>query len=726
MSKKYPKQARAKLAKKVPVIMQMDALECGAVSLSMIMAYYGLWKPVEEVRSDCDVSRNGSNAKNIIRAAREYGFDAKGYMVDPITLKDKGKFPCIIHWNFNHFVVLNGFKGGFVYINDPSKGSMKIEMQEFNQAFTGVCLVLEPSESFETQGSPKSVLDFAKQSLKGTGTAFALVFLSAAIIAIIGVIQPAFVRVLIDRLLTHENPDWLNVFVVALILITVVQVIMAWVEAVYLLKIQGKFAVVANSRFVWHILRLPIDFFSQRMAGDIAERQVSNEGIANSLINAFAPLLIDFSLMIFFLIIMLQYSVVLTIIGVVSILINVLLSRFISIKRINITRVQLRDVSNLNSATVSGVEMIESIKSSGMETGFFKKWAGLQACVNNGKVNYTKINQFYGTITTAISSLTGVAILGVGAMLIIQEDFTIGMLVAFQAFLKAFVTPTTTLIETTQSIQEMKSNIERVEDVMNFNTDVASTIEELNPEVSYDKLTGKIEIKDLTFGYSKLTKPLIKKFNLMLKTGDRVAIVGGSGSGKSTIVKLISGLYKPWRGEILFDGKPIEKINRVVFTSSLAVVDQEITLFEDSIASNIKMWDESIEDFEMILASRDAQIHQDIMQRDGGYNYIMSENGKDFSGGQKQRIEIARILAQDPTIVIFDEATSALDAKTEFDVVNAIADRGITCIVVAHRLSTIRDCDEIIVLEQGEIVERGTHCELMELNGTYSKLVISE
>ncbi|MPM68278.1 putative multidrug export ATP-binding/permease protein [bioreactor metagenome] len=250
--------------------------------------------------------------------------------------------------------------------------------------------------------------------------------------------------------------------------------------------------------------------------------------------------------------------------------------------------------------------------------------------------------------------------------------------------------------------------------------------DEIDDNMEYDKLSGAVEIKDITFGYSKFDKPLIENFNLVLKPGSRVAFVGSSGCGKSTLSKLISGLYQPWSGEILFDGKSIPEIDRSVFTGSLAVVDQDIILFEDTISNNIKMWDNSIEDFEMIMAARDAQLHEDIMQRDGGYNYKITEGGKDFSGGQRQRMEIARVLAQDPTIIILDEATSALDAKTEYEVIKSIKDRGITCIVVAHRLSTIRDCDEIIVLDHGEVIERGTHDELYAKNGMYTQLVSNE
>jgi ABC-type bacteriocin/lantibiotic exporter with double-glycine peptidase domain len=430
-------------------------------------------------------------------------------------------------------------------------------------------------------------------------------------------------------------------------------------------------------------------------------------------------------MLVVYLVVMLRYSVLLSLIGVVSIVINILLSNLISKKRINITRVMMRDSGKLSAATVSGIEMIESIKSSGAENGYFEKWAGYQASVNTQQVRYEKLNQYLGMIPGLITSLTNIAVLTLGVYLTMNGSFTVGMILAFQGFMQSFMEPATMLITAGQTLQEMRTQMERVEDVMEYPTDVPDE-EPVTEEKEYRKLSGTVELKNVTFGYSKLADPLIRDFSMSMKTGSRIAFVGSSGCGKSTLAKLISGLYKPWSGEILFDGKPIDEIDHSVFTGSLAVVDQDIIMFEDTIAANIRMWDSSIEDFEVIMAARDAQIHEDIMQRDGGYQYKMMDGGRDFSGGQRQRIEIARVLAQDPTIIILDEATSALDAKTEYEVVNAIKDRGITCIVVAHRLSTIRDCDEIIVLDHGNVVERGTHEELYAKGGYYTQLIANE
>ncbi|MCI7596158.1 MAG: NHLP family bacteriocin export ABC transporter peptidase/permease/ATPase subunit [Lachnospiraceae bacterium] len=711
---------------KVPVIMQLEVLECGAASLAMIMAYYDKWIPLEQVRSDCGVSRDGSNARNVLRAARSYGMVAKGYRYEPESLKAEGRFPCIIHWNFNHFVVLNGFKGDKAVINDPARGVISVSMDTFDQSFTGICLMMEPGEDFEPGGKPKSMLAFAKSRLKGAGTAVVFVVITTLISSLIGVINPVFSRIFLDRLLTGQNPDWFPPFIVALSFFNILQLIVIWIKTVYSLRINGKIDAVGSASFMWQILRMPMEFFSQRMAGDIQQRQSSNAQIARSLVDAFAPLALNTIMMFFYLIVMLRYNVMLTVIGIVSIFLNLIVSQIISQKRINITRVQMRDSGKLAGTTVAGMEMIETIKASGAENGFFEKWSGYQASVNTQQIKFQKLEQVLGMIPSLVNSLTNTAVLMLGVWLTIRGEFTVGMIMAFQGFLSSFTSPAMTLIQTRQMLLEMRTQMERVEDVMNYPADVNYRDDAISDDAEYGKLSGCIEMKHITFGYSKLGEPLIEDFNLSLKTGSRIALVGSSGCGKSTISKLVSGLYKPWSGEILFDGKPMEQIDRSVFTGSLAVVDQEIILFEDTIANNIKMWDTSIQDFEMIMAARDAQLHEDIMQREGGYQYKIMEGGKDFSGGQRQRMEIARVLAQDPTIIILDEATSALDAKTESEVVDAIKNRGITCIVVAHRLSTIRDCDEIIVMEYGKVVERGTHDELYAKGGIYTSLVSNE
>jgi len=475
---------------------------------------------------------------------------------------------------------------------------------------------------------------------------------------------------------------------------------------------------------MWKVLKLPMEFFSQRMAGDIQARQSANAAIASGLVNTVAPLMLNTVMAIFYLVVMLRYSWLLTLVGMTAVLVNVALSRVISNKRVNITRVMMRDSGKLAGATVGAVDMIETIKASGAENGYFEKWAGYQTSVNTQNVRFERLNQYLGVLPQAVTGTLNILVLVLGVWLTMRGQFTVGKIFAFQGFMSAFMAPANQVLSAGQQIQEMRSGMERIQDVMAYPEDSAFAP---RPEAEeYDKLSGSLTMRHVTFGYSRLAPPLIEDFNLELRQGQRVAFVGTSGCGKSTLAKLISGLYQPWSGEILFDGKPISRIDRSVLTGSVAVVDQDIILFEDTIANNIKMWDNSIEDFEMILAARDAQIHEDIMQRDGGYQYVLTEGGRDFSGGQCQRLEIARVLAQDPTMVILDEATSALDARTEYDVVKSIEARGISCVVIAHRLSTIRDCDEIIVMDKGKVVERGTHDELMALDGTYKALVVSE
>ena len=712
---------------KVPVVMQLEALECGAAALTMILAYYGKWVPLEQIRSDCGVSRDGSNAKNMLKAARSHGLTAQGYRYDTESLRKNGKFPCIVHWNFNHFVVLNGFKGNKAIINDPARGTCSISVENFDKSFTGICLMFEPSETFEPGGKQRSMIAFSKEKMRGAGVAVVFTVLTTAIMSLIGIINPAFSRIFIDRLLTGQNPEWFVPFICTLAGISVLQIVMAFIESIYTARIGAKIDALGSTSFMWKVLRLPMEFFSQRMAGDIQQRKVSNASVAKTLADTFAPLVIEAGMLVFYLVVMVRYSLLLTLVGLLSMVINMLLSRVISKKRVNITRVSMRDSGKLTGATVAGIEMIETIKASGAENGFFEKWSGYQASVNTQQIKYTKLNQYLGMIPQLVSAITNTIILIIGVYFVMEGIFTVGMVLAFQGFLGSFMAPAQNFISAGQTIQEMRTSMERIDDVMKYPTDrlceEAADVEETD---TYTKLSGNVELKNVTFGYSRLGEPLIKDFNLTLTPGKRIAFVGKSGCGKSTISNLIAGLYQPWSGEILFDGKPISSIDRSVFTGSLAVVDQDIIIFEDTIANNIKMWDTSIEDFEMILAARDAQIHNDIMQREGGYNYKLTEGGKDFSGGQRQRLEIARVLAQDPTIVILDEATSALDAKTEYDVIKSIKDRGITCIVVAHRLSTIRDCDEILVLDNGVVVERGTHDELYALGGFYTKLVTSD
>ena len=782
-----PAPEPGRMAAKVPQIMQMEALECGAASLAMVCAYWGKWLPLEQVRLDCGVSRDGSSALNVVKAARSYGLEAKGYRYEPETLREKATFPCVVHWNFNHFVVVRGFRGKHVYLNDPARGEVRVGLEEFDRSFTGVCLQFAPGPSFEPGGKPASIRSFALGRLRGTAAALLFVALTAVITAVINAVNPVFSQVLTDRLLGGRNPDWLVPFIAALAVVGAVQVVVAVLNARYLLRVEGKMAVAANSSFIWKLLHLPMEFYSQRSAGDISSRAASNTQVASRLVGELAPLAINFAMLVFYLVVMLGYSPLLSAIGVASTVANLVLARIISQKRVNVVRVQMRDEANLSAATVAGIDMVETIRAAGAEDGYFQRWSGYQAGANNQQVSYARLNAYLGLVPQLVTGAANVAVLMVGVWLVLRGSFTVGMILAFQGFLSQFSAPAQSLINTMQTFFEMRTDMERIQDVMDYAEDplaadgrsaapadsAAGTLAgapaageggapatpasasaasstpatsgmpaslatpaapapaaalvpgtpAVSEHASYEKLRGEVEMRGVTFGYSRLARPLVEGFDLHVPAGGSVAFVGPSGCGKSTIAKLLTGLYRPWAGEVLLDGTPLADIPRPVRTGSVAVVDQDIVLFEGSIEENVSLWDSSIEDYEVILAARDAQLHDDIMARPGGYAAKLAAGGTDMSGGQRQRLEIARALAADPTILVLDEATSALDAVTEHEVMQRIRRRGITLVVVAHRLSTIRDCDQIIVLDRGKVVQCGTHDELMEQGGLYVTLV---
>jgi len=657
-----------------------------------------------------------------------YKMEADGYSMGLDAFEDFTEFPCIVFWNHCHFIVMTGMKGDKIYINDPGIGSRTITKEEFSKNFTGIVITLKPTEDFVKMGHQKTIFEYSKSHLTGTLVAVIFVVLTSIITNLLGIVNPIFSKVFLDRIITGKNPDWLNPFIVLLTAVSVISICNSLINTLCSLRISGKMDAVGSSSFIWKTLNLPMKFYSQRMVGDIQSRQGSAATISNTLVNTFAPLFLNTIMMVFYLVVMLRQSAILSVVGIGTVAFNYFISNYVSRKRVNLSRANARDSGKLYSTTTSGIEMIETIKSSGVEKGFFERWAGLQALVNNNNVKTMELNRNTGIVPTILFTLSNNLVTVLGIYLVIKGEFTCGSVMAFQGLVTSFMSPAMSLINTNQRLIEMRTDMERLEDVMNYPCESAlgSEADYSDENVSFEKLHGDVEIRGLRFGYSPLDKPLLDDFNIKIKPGSKVAFVGKSGCGKSTLAKLISGLYIPWEGEILFDGKPMKEIEPHVFRSSLAVVNQDIILFHDTIGENIRMWDKSIKDFEVILAARDAQIYEDIIKRPGGFDYVLNENGNDLSGGQRQRIEIARTLALDPTIVILDEATSALDAITEKSVVNSIADRGITCIVVAHRLSTIRDCDEIIVMDKGRIVDRGKHEDLIKREGLYKELVTNE
>ena len=700
--------------------MQMESVECGAASLTMILAHYGKWLPLEEVRAACGVSRDGSSAKDIVLAARNYGLEAEGYQVTPEALE--GMQPAIIHWNFNHFVVFRGFKKGVACLNDPNAGPVEIPMDDFRKSFTGVALTFSPTTSFKQGGHRTRILAYVRKYLQGAGEAFWLTFVFALLAAFVALVIPLFTRIFLDEILSGKNRDWSSKFFLIMGTVALFQFILVLLQTRYSKRVAGSLALKGNVKYLNHVLRLPISFFAMRSVGELQQRQHLNETITHSLVEVLAPQIINIALLVLYLALMLSYSVVLTLVGIIAAIVNLIIVQYHSNQRINLIHSMEQSTGKYFSATVSCIDNMESIKAAGAETGFFEYWSGLWAKKFNMEGNATDQQLKMGLLPILVSGLVNTTILILGALLILKGELSVGMLLAFQGFMSSFLSPVNDIVNASKTIVVMRSQMERIEDVMKYPEDHR----ENEGEMYEGKLGGLVELRNVTFGYSTLLPPLIENFNLRIEPGHSVAFVGSSGCGKSTLAKLISGLYKPWSGEILFDGRPIESISSEELTNSVAVIDQNVVLFDDTVAQNIRMWDESIEDFTLMMACNDAQIRDDIVSRPNGFGTKLVRGGQNFSGGQRQRMEIATALAKEPAVLIMDEATSALDPKTEDEVMASIRMMGPTQIIIAHRLSTIRDCDEILVMDQGKVIQHGTHEELMAQEGLYRDLMKSE
>jgi ATP-binding cassette subfamily C protein len=718
-------------------------VECGAAALGIILSYYGRIVPLPELRRECGVSRDGSKASNVLKAARGYGLQAKGYKKELKQLQDL-RPPYIVFWNFNHFLVVEGFGRKRVYLNDPATGPRTVSLQEFDEGYTGVVLVMEPDCEFTKGGRKPRMLRALWERLQGAAGALVYCVITGFFLTLVGLAVPVFSQVFVDEILVQQRQDWLRPLLLAMAITAILQGLLTLLRLRYLRRLKIKLAVGMSSRFLWHILRLPVSFYAQRFAGEISNRTPLNDQVADALSGRLATTVIDAVMVIFYALVMFQYDWVLTLIVVSLAAVNILTLQWISRQRVDANQRLIQEYGKAAGASIAALQSIETLKASGLESDFFSRWSGYYAKALNSQQELGVTNQTFSVLPMLLSALSSMLLLVVGGLRVMNGHLSIGMLVAFQGLMQSFQLPVNNLVNFGTILQELEGNLIRLDDVLDNPTDPlveqrnrkgaggdkgdkgATSSSSSSSPFPLLKLQGYVELRNVTFGYSRLEPPLIENFNLSIKPGQRVALVGGSGSGKSTIAKLVSGLYQPWAGEILFDGKPREQIPHQILTNSVAVVEQDIQLFGGTVRDNLTLWDTTVPDKNLMRACQDAAVDDVVLSISGGYDAELIEGAANLSGGQRQRLEIARALVNNPSILVMDEATSALDAETEKIVDQNLRRRGCTCIIAAHRLSTIRDCDEIIVLERGKVVQRGTHQELWQVEGVYSRLIRTE
>lgn len=706
-----------------PTVLQMEASECGAASLSIILSYYGLWLPLEILRQECGVNRDGVSASNIVKAARLRGCEAVGYRWPVSRLLQNAEFPLLIHWEFNHFVVLEGVDKDNAYLNDPAVGHRVVPMENFITSYTGIALSIRPGKDFVPSGEKYNVVKVIAKKLQQDKWSMLFVTIVCLCMIVPQLATPVFGQVFLDDILTGKHKDWLFNLMLMMVGTFIIQSILTWLRAWCLTKWQAKLTLSDSSRFFWHILQLPMEFFQQRFSSEVASRVAFTEEVAGVLTGSAATVVLDFFIAVFYLVLLLHYNVALTIIGVAFSLVGVVVFLLVRSKVLEMSMKLQQDAGKEYGVAVNGLQMMETLKANGNEEEFFCKWAGYKSKVLAGSQKIALYNMTVQMLPILLAGVNTALIMTIGGFAIMDGLMTAGIFVAFQSLMSNFQAPFNNILNLADTLQTTEMQMKRLDDVMKYEKDTLNYPEEQPADIGRSRLWGEVEMKNLVFGYSTLHKPLFPGFNMHLKPGEWVALVGGSGCGKSTLAKIITGIYKEWRGELLFDGIPREKIPHGVICNSVASVDQDVFLLSGTIEENITLFDSSIRHSDVVRAAKDACIHDDILRLDGGYEHMVAEGGFNFSGGQRQRLEIARALAVNPSILVLDEATSALDPLTELKVMENIRRRGCTCIVVAHRLSTIRDCDEIIVIDHGNIVERGTHTEMLKANGPYAKLI---
>ncbi len=710
---------------KVPLIMQMEYVECGAASLAMILAYHGKYVPLEQVRRDCGVSRDGSKASNLMTAAENYGLVAEGYRWSVESVMTKAHIPCIIHWNMAHFVVLRGFGKNKAYLNDPGLGEITVSMEEFNRSFTGIVLEFRPGENFVRDGKMPTVGGYLRSKAAQYRSGLVFLALDALAVALIGLMTPVYQRIFTDVMLNSKQ-EWEKQFFLTLLLLGVLELVSDILRETHIYRIQGNMAMRSNTGFFRHLLNLPTEFYQQRSVGDLISRLTMNSTIAELLVRKITPVAIQLVMVLIYFGALFSLSPVAAFLGAFALAGNILTTWFLARFTLQSQQRRMNSQMRMDAAMISGIDMIETIKSSGVANGYFSRWAGQQADVNAGRTRENSITVWLTGLATFMLDLTNALVLSVAAWSIIHGYTTVGLILVLQTLIQKLTAPAQDLSQVSKNTRELATSIQKVEDVMNYAEDEAFPVRTLPEEEEIQPLDGGIAFEHVTFGYSRVAPPLLDDFSFTVQPGQRIAVVGASGSGKSTVAKLLTGTVLPWSGEVLFDGRPHASIPKTLFTDAVAIVSQESTLFEDTVSNNIRMWDTKLSSTAVVQAAREACIHDDILMLPGGYDYVVRSGGRNFSGGQCQRITIARALARNPKVLILDEATSALDAKTEHVIMENIKARKLTAVIVAHRLSTVRDCDCILVLDNGKIAEQGTHDELMKLRGKYYTLVSSQ
>ena len=706
---------------KTPTVYQMEATECGAASLAMIFGYFGRYMSSEKMRIETGVSRDGCNAGNLMRCAKKYGLECHGYRKETCSLI-KTEPPCIIHWNFNHFVVFEGIKRGYAYINDPAQGRRRLSLDELDEAFTGIVLTFKPTDKFERQPENNTVFGFVKDRLSGRGGTVLKLLLIGLLLVIPGLAIPAATRFILDNMNTNADMRRLNTAIVFMVTFVMIKVFLNFYRGRVLICLQNKMILQSAYEFVSHLLRLPISFFEQRYAGDLADRVENNNNVNNFLSGELAESVLNLIISVFYLTLMILYSPILTLIVLCSAAVSVLTLKLGSQYLSDISMKTRQDNGKLTGALCSGLNIISTLKASGAENEYATRILGYFARNISAEQKMNRFQQVITVIPQVMSAVTSIIILAVGGVSVMNGNMTIGMLAAFSALADGFEKPVESLVGFVRRIHIIKADIARVEDVYKYKEDEKFG-GSADTKAKMSKLSGETEVKNISFGYSVLDEPLIKDFSFKLKTGESIALIGMSGCGKSTVSKILSGLYRPWSGEVLFDGKSIDKIPKEVLAASVSCVSQEPRIFSGTIRENLTMWNSGILESDIIKAAKDACIHDIITQKDGAYDYKLSEGGMNLSGGQRQRLEIARALVTNPSVLILDEATSALDAIVEKKILDNIKKRGCTCLVVAHRLTAIRDCDSIIVMDKGRAVQKGSHRELAAQGGLYAEII---